>query len=131
LNPQKGTVFEKAQPPSIEYQSEWIRKTRQSFPDIDIQAGIWLDRVDYVSELFLAGANSISKFPALKAFGSRQAKEVEHQAKLAGREFKGTLTKMPDISWDDEVEKQGFEKNLSEQIKKKIKEYLKGMQKHN
>lgn len=129
LNPQKGTLFENAEPPSIEYHAEWIRKTRQAFPNIDIQAGIWLDRVNYVAELLNAGASSISKFPALKAFGSKQAKEIEHQAKLAGRKFIGTLTKMPRIDWDEEVGKLDYDIELKEQIKKKIRDYLRQMEK--
>ena len=129
LNPQKGTIFEKTEPPSIEYQAEWIRKTREAFPNIDIQAGIWLDRVNYVAELLNAGASSISKFPALKAFGSKQAKEIEHQAKLAGRKFIGTLTKMPRIDWEEEVGKLDYGIELNEQIKKKIRDYLRQMEK--
>lgn len=130
LNPQKGTMFENAQPPTIEYQSEWIRKTRKAFPDIDIQAGIWLDRVNYVAELLRAGANSISKFPALKAFGSEQAKEIEKQAKLAGRKFIGTLSKIPKIDWDKEVDKLKLDNELKENIKKKLKDYLRLMEKN-
>jgi biotin synthase-like enzyme len=124
LNPQKGTIFENAKSQSIEYQSEWIRKTRQAFPNIDIQAGIWLDRVDYVSELLKAGANSISKFPALKKFGSKEAKEVEEQAKLAGRKFIGTLTKMPKIDWGKEIGILTFDIELKNNIKKKLNEYI-------
>ena len=130
LNPQKGTVFEDATPPTAEYQAEWVMKTREAFPDIDIQAGIWLDRADYVAALLRAGANSISKFPALKAFGSKEAKEIELQAKLAGRRFVGTLIKMPRVDWDKEVDKldsQIFNADLKMNIKQKLREYLKSM----
>jgi len=129
LNPQKGTIFEKAEPPTVEYQSEWIRLTREAFPEIDIQAGIWLDRVGYVSSLLLAGANSISKFPALKAFGGKEAKEIEHQAELADRIFRGTLTKLPAVDWDSEVEKLSFDSHLKEEVKKKLHSYIEKMQK--
>jgi biotin synthase-like enzyme len=130
LNPQKGTMFENSKPPSVEYQAEWIRRTRKAFPDINIQAGIWLDRVDYVVELLKAGANSISKFPALKYFGSKEAKEIENQSKLAGRKFIGSLSKLPRADWDREVDKLDsalFDKELKEKIKKKLKDYLKKM----
>ncbi|MBN2142725.1 radical SAM protein [Candidatus Woesearchaeota archaeon] len=133
LNPHKGTAFEGAEPPSVEYQSEWIKRTREAFPDIDIQAGIWLDRTGYVGKLLEAGADSISKFPALKSFGSQEAKEIERQAKLAGRKFRGTLTKLPMTNWDEEVDKLGaeteigFDEKLKESIKEKIKKYLKKM----
>jgi biotin synthase-like enzyme len=129
LNPQKGTMFENAKPPAAEYQSEWIRRTRMAFPNIDIQAGIWLDRVDYVAELLRAGANSISKFPALKAFGSKEANEIENQAKLANRKFIGTLSKMPKVDWDNEVDKLKFDIELKNNIKKKLKDYLRSMEK--
>ncbi|MBW2965860.1 radical SAM protein [Candidatus Woesearchaeota archaeon] len=130
LNPQKGTVFEKSDPPSAEYQAEWIKKTREEFPKIDIQCGIWVDRVDRVAKLLKAGANSISKFPILKKFGSKEAKEIERQAKLAGREFRGTLTKLPEIDWDGEISKLDLAEELKEKIKNKLRLYLKKMQKN-
>jgi biotin synthase-like enzyme len=133
LNPQEGTEFENANPPSVEYQSEWIIMTRKAFPNISIQAGIWEDRVEYVGPLLSAGANSISKFPALKVFGSLAAKEVERQAKLAGRKFKGTLTKLPDIDWDkkaDALDDKLFSQELKSDIKKKLRQYLVTMNKN-
>src|SRR3989344_3007583 len=98
LNPQKNTVFENARPPTAEYQAEWIKKTRKEFPNMDIQCGIWLDRAEYISTLLNSGADSISKFPAIKKFGSREAKIIEDQAKKAGRNFKGTLTTLPNTN---------------------------------
>jgi hypothetical protein len=80
-----------------------------------------------VAELLQAGANSISKFPALKSFGSNEARELEKQAKIAGREFMGTLTKMPRINWDKEVDKLDFDNVLKSKIKKKLRDYLKKM----
>jgi biotin synthase-like enzyme len=127
LNPQKGTIFEKTAPPTIGYQSEWIRMTRKAFPGINIQAGIWLDRVGYVSELLKAGANSVSKFPALKSFGSKEAKEIERQARLANRKFLGTLTRMPKVDWDWEVDKLSFDDGLKAKVKSKLMAYLKNM----
>jgi biotin synthase-like enzyme len=128
LNPQKGTMFENTEPPSVEYQAGWVRKTREAFPDIDIQAGIWLGRAGYVAELLRAGANSISKFPALKAFGSKQAKEIEKQAKLAGRKFVGTLTKLPKIDWDKEIDKLVLDDDLKDKTRKKLNDYLRRME---
>jgi biotin synthase-like enzyme len=127
LNPQKGTVFENAKPPTEEYQSEWIKKTRKAFPSISIQCGIWVDRVDRIAKLLDAGADSISKFPALKKFGSKEAKEIESQAKKAGREFIGTLTKLPKIDWDKEVESLDLDEALKGKIKLKLRQYLKSM----
>jgi biotin synthase-like enzyme len=124
LNPQKGTVFENSKPPTAEYQAEWIKKTREAFPKIDIQMGIWVDRVDRVNELLEAGANSISKFPILKKFGSKEAFEIEKQSKKAGRKFEGTLTKLPEINWDKEVDKLDVALELKEKVKIKLKQYL-------
>ena len=95
LNPQKGTMFENSLPPPKEYQAEWIARTRIDFPKIDIQFGIWKNRTDRISFLLDAGANSISKFPALKEFGKKSAVEIEVQAKAAGRKLTSTLTKLP------------------------------------
>ncbi len=130
LNPQKGTIFENAEPPNASYQAEWIKRIREAFPDIDIQAGICLDRTNTVAQLLRAGANSISKFPALKSFGSSEAKEIERQAKIADRKFLGTLTKLPDINWVGEVDKLKLDAALKERIKKKLAIYLSQMQ-HN
>lgn len=129
LNPHKGTIFEGKEGPSAEYQAEWIKKTREAFPDIDIQCGIWGDRADRVGLLLKAGANSISKFPALKAFGTEAAKEIERQAELAGFEFKGSLTRLPDIDWDGEVDKLGLDDGLKEMVKVKLRQYIRQMSK--
>jgi len=130
LNLQKGTIYENKQPPTEEYQAEWIQKTRNDFPEIDIQCGIWADRTDRIATLLKAGANSISKFPALKKFGAKESQEIEKQAELAGRKFLGTLTKLPDIDWDKEVDMLDLDETLKEQIKHKLKQYLLQMEKN-
>ncbi len=117
LNPQKGTIFENSKRIKKEYHAEWISKTRIEFPKIDIQAGIWIDKVEDVGLLLKAGANSISKFPAIRHFNSKEAKIIENEAKKSGRVFRGTLT---DISRFKEVK---IERN----IKDKIERYLKVM----
>jgi len=127
LNPQKGTVFEGKGSPSAEYQAEWISKTREAFPDIDIQYGIWEDKVDRVGILLKAGADSISKFPALKYFGSEVSRELEDEVRRAGFKLKSSLTKLPDADWDSEVEKLPFDAALKEKIKVRLKSYLRMM----
>jgi len=129
LNPQKGTIFEKADPPSKEYQAEWIKKTRQIFPKIDIQCGIWKDRVDYIPTLLEAGSNSISKFPAIRLFNSDYAKKIEQKVKKTNRTFVGSLTKLPKINWNKEIDKLNIEKGLKEQVRKKLFKYLEVMRK--
>jgi biotin synthase-like enzyme len=120
LNPQKGTIYENSRPPTKEYHAEWIARTRIAFPTLDIQAGIWLDRVESVGLLLNAGANSISKFPALRHFCGREAHIIEEQAYAAGRSFKGSLTHRPD---PQEI------LGLSDDplIQTKLKNYLKSM----
>ncbi|MBI2565120.1 radical SAM protein [Candidatus Woesearchaeota archaeon] len=121
LNPVKRTYFENTQSPSAEYHAWWISKTRINFPHIDIQCGIWQNKVNHVSVLLQAGANSISKFPVLKKFGSEEAKEIEKQATLAGRTFLGTLTQQKTFEVDEIIDK--MPDDQKDKIRKHIKLY--------
>jgi len=128
LIPQKGTMFEHASIPTAEEQAWWIAQLRIAFPTLDIQCGIWEDRVERVSLLLAAGANSISKFKAIKLFGTARAKEIESQVTLAGRTLKGTLTDLPSFDWDAEIKKLSCDNELKERIQKKLyNEYLRKM----
>jgi biotin synthase-like enzyme len=129
LNPHKGTMFEDASPPPAEYQAEWIAKTRNRFPKIDIQCGIWADRVDRVELLLKAGANSISKFPAIRRFGSDESVMIEKSAEKAGRKFIGSLTELPVIDPSEEVSNLPIDSDLKEKIVHKMQSYLKSMKK--
>jgi biotin synthase-like enzyme len=129
LNPQKGTCFTES--PKLEYYTLWIEKTRKVFPNIEIIAGAWRDKTNYFSKLLMAGADYFTKFPALKYFGSKEAKEVENEIKLANMEFSGTLTKFPDINFDEEIERLDVTDALKKKIKVKLLEYLKLMRKNN
>ncbi|RLE42887.1 radical SAM protein [Candidatus Woesearchaeota archaeon] len=124
LNPQKGTAYENQKPPSPEEQAWWIAKTRIDFPSIDIQGGIWLDKVGRVGLLLKAGANSISKFPAIRYFGSPEARAIEQQAKSVGREFIGTLTKPPKVDVKRLLAGLEFESELKARIAAKLEKYL-------
>lgn len=127
LIPHKGTMFENAQPPTAEYQAEWIAKTRTAFPQINIQCGIWQDRTERIPLLLKAGSNSISKFSAIQYFATKTSNAIEQQAKKAGRNFKGTLTQMPQINTIEETDKLPFDKTLKQQIKNKLEEYIQTM----
>lgn len=127
LNPHKGTVFEGFSAPTKYYQAWWIAKTRIAFPKIDIQFGIWDDRADRVAFLLNAGANSVSKYPALKAFGTKSAFELEAQCKQANRIFKGTVTKLPKLNWNKLVDELKLDNELKQNIKTKLYQYLKNM----
>lgn len=127
LNPHKETSFKKS--PSIDYYKEWIKKTRETFPKLNIIAGAWYDKTDYFSEILIAGADNFTKFPALKYFGSNYANEIEDQLRLAGREFSGTLTKLPDVDFSSEVDKLDLDHELKENVKIKLNQYLNKMRK--
>jgi len=129
LNPIKGTVFEHSKGPSIEYYLQWIEKTRKAFPNIDIVAGPWVSRVEHISKMLEAGANSLTKFPALKMFGSEFAFKIENEIAKAGYHFESTFTKMPEIDFKD-IEDTDLPESLKKEIIEKIEQYLEGMRKH-
>ncbi|MBW3004464.1 radical SAM protein [Candidatus Woesearchaeota archaeon] len=128
LKPVPGTIFEHKEGPTSEYYADWIAKTRIAFPKLEIIAGTTARRYKEAEILFRAGANAITKFPATKLFGTEQAETVEDGAKKAGRVFKGTLTKLPDIDWDKETDKLDLDPKLKEQLKEKLRQYLHSME---
>ena len=130
LIPQKGTPFENFPIPSKEQQAWWIAKLRIEFPKLDIQGGIWEDRVDRISYLLEAGSNSISKFKSLKLFGTTIAQGIEDQALLAQRSFVGSLTKIPTVDWNKEIDHLDFSLELKDRIKIKLDIYIKRMVKN-
>ncbi|MBR9699784.1 radical SAM protein [Candidatus Woesearchaeota archaeon] len=127
LIPQKGTPMENYPVPSTEDQAWWISQLRQEFPSLDIQCGIWEDRIDRIHDLLEAGANTISKFRAIKLFGSPLARQIEEEAAKAGRTFRGTLTVLPDVDWDKEVDKLSLDDEMKGHVRKKLHQYIKGM----
>lgn len=130
LIPHPGTEFGDASAPTAQEQAWWIAQTRIAFPTIDIQCGIWTDRMERISLLLKAGANSISKFPIVRKFGGPETKAIEAQAKKAGREFTGTLTKMIDVDWNCEIDKFDFlDEKMRSSVKMKLEIYLKQMRK--
>ncbi len=130
LNPQKGTPYENSSPPTKEDQAWWIANLRLNFPKLDIECGIWEDRLDYIPTLLRAGSNSISKFKATKLFGTKIAKEFERQAKLTGRKFNGTLITLQDIGWDKEIGILEVDEDMKSEIKIKLDQYLLNMNKN-
>lgn len=130
LIPTKGTVFEHTLPPTPEQQAWWIAQLRITFPRLDIQGGIWEDRMDRVSLLLRAGANSVSKFQAIKLFGTEPAWQLEEQAAQAGRIFQGTVTRLPEVDWKREVQRLSCPADLKEKIHEKLEQYLQGMRRN-
>lgn len=117
LNPIKGTMFEKDSGPDIDYYIEWIRKTREAFPKISITAGPWVNRVGHLSRMLEAGADAITKFPAIKLFNTEHAKIIEEEIASSGYEFLSTFTKLPEFD-----EEYIMSLDLDEELKKEIVE---------
>ncbi|MBD3249868.1 radical SAM protein [Candidatus Woesearchaeota archaeon] len=129
LKPVKGTDFENISSPDIENYSWWIKETKKAFPDMEIMAGLTPKKVDYVKDILKAGADGITKFPAISQFNSEKAKLIEKLIKQAGREFISTLTSLPNIDWNKEVDNLDISVELNQQIKEKLKISLKQMKK--
>jgi len=125
LKPVQGTGFERS--PEPEYYAWWIAQTRIRFPKLLIMAGLTPKNPGYTELILRAGANAITKFPVVKKFGSEENKLIMDMAKKAGRKFEGSLVKLPKVDWDKEVDRLSFDDGLKEQIKVKLKQYLKKM----
>lgn len=120
LVPHEGAM--KLPGPTTEYYIEWIAKTRIEFPKLVIIAGSWPDKTEEIPMLLRAGANAITKLPAIKNFGKEPAKRIQLGAKEAGREFTSELIKYPKIDVD-ELLKPIDEDILKEKIKEKYMNY--------
>ena len=127
LKPRKGTLLENNKVPSKEEQAWWIAELRLTFPKLEIQCGVWEDRLEITSYLLSAGANAVSNFRATKLFGTQLANDLEDQMALSGRKFTGTLTKLPDVDWNAEVDRLSLDKEMKEKIKIKLKSYIDAM----
>jgi len=126
LKPVKGTIFEGTNGPKTEDYLWWIAQTRIAFPKLEIIAGTTARRYEEVGLLLKAGANAFTKFPATKMFGTKEAYKIEQDIKELGRELKGTITKIPeDINWEKDIENLGLNQDLEEEVKEKMKLYLK------
>jgi len=128
LNPIKGTMFEHSSGPEINYYLEWIKKTRDEFPELEIIVGPWVNRVGHLSSMIAAGANGITKFPVIKLFNSEHAKTIEKEIKDSGHELEGTFTKLPEID-TKEINDYNLDENLKQNIIEKVNEYLSSMSK--
>ena len=123
LNPHKGAYFKKG--PKTEYYVKWIKAVRQNFPKITLIAGSWTNRLKEIHLLLQAGADHITKFKSIKLFNSSYAKQIEKEVASAGRKFEGSLTKLPKVNWNKEVDKLTFfDSPTREKIKKKVRQYI-------
>lgn len=127
LNPIKGTPYENMNPPTNEQQAWWISQLRISFPLLDIQCGIWEDRIHYLPLLLKAGSNSISKFPMLRKFGSPICHQLLDEIKKSGRTFEGNITNIDAalmIPWHHHIHALPFDEDTKKDIEKKLNLYL-------
>jgi len=129
LKPVKGTIFEETNGPKTEDYLWWIAQTRIRFPKLEIIAGTTARRYEEVGLLMKAGANAFTKFPATKMFGTPEAHQIEKDIKEAGREMKGSITELPDIDWNKEIDLLDLDEKLKEEVKEKLWLYLKKMEK--
>lgn len=95
LHPLRNT--HPTRPPSSLYMAEWIAETRIVFPKLEIVAATWPDRVAEVGLFLKAGANMITKFPALQSFRTEQAAILEEEVKNAHRIFTTTMTNISSV----------------------------------
>jgi len=124
LKPVKGTIFENTNGPETEDYLWWIAQTRITFPKLEIIAGTTARRYQEVGLLLKAGANAFTKFPATKMFGTKEARQIEDDIKETGRKLTGTITKLPDIDWNKEIEDIGLNQELEQEVKDKLTIYL-------
>ncbi|MBD3164833.1 radical SAM protein [Candidatus Woesearchaeota archaeon] len=124
LKPQKETIFENAEPITKEYYAEWISMTKSAFPKIKIIAGSWLTHLGEISLLIKSGADGITKFPSIKKFNSKYARQIEREVRKAGCDFRSRLTKKPDIDMHEELRKTNFSDELKAGVMEKLAGYL-------
>ncbi len=127
LKPVKGSPFKES--PKAEYYAWWIAQTRIRFPKLEIIAGLTPKRPDYTKLILQSGANAITKFPIVKKFNTEETRLIEKQIKETGRELTGSLTKLPKIDFDKEVDGLNLNDELKEKIKVKLNQYLRKMEK--
>lgn len=127
LKPVKETIFENSGGPKTEDYLWWIAQTRIRFPKIEIIAGTTARRFQEVGLLLKAGANAFTKFPATRMFNSPEARKIETEIKETGRQFLGTLTQMPKIDWNREIEQIGLNPKLEKAVKEMMPSYLERM----
>ena len=122
LKPVKGTEF--TQGPSVEEYVQWIARLRIHFPKLEIIAGTNLRRSEEVGYLLRAGANAITKFPALKQFGTKKAKLIDSLIKNEGRDFISNFVDVPaNIDWDKEIDSLGLKEKYKPEMKKIMSDY--------
>jgi biotin synthase-like enzyme len=128
LNPHDETMFTTG--PKTDYYVKWITKTRETFPNLEIVAGSWVDRLEEINQLLSAGADHITKFPSMRLFNTKFARQIENEVKKSNNKFLSNLTKYPKQNPKELLDKTSFDDELKEKILKKCEMYLKKMKKN-
>jgi len=128
LNPHEETVFTTG--PTTDYYCKWISAVRHEFPQLEIVAGSWVDRLEEISALLEAGADNITKFPSIKLFNGKFAKQFEVAVTKAGKKLESQLTGAPKFeNAFIHLEKLGFDVDLERRTRRKLASYKKLMEK--
>jgi len=117
-----GTPFEFAKEITTMYYVDWLRKTREAFPKIEITVGSWITHFDELHQL-LQYADAITKFPSIRLFNSQYAKQIEHEAYKAGKTFQGSMTIDPQIDIN-EVDTLPLPDAIKDRMKILLEKYL-------
>ena len=131
----KGGMFEGKDAFPSDYYVEWVTRTREAFPELRISVASWIEYFDEIHSLLGAGANNLTKLPAIKWFNNEYTKKVEDEFKKAGRVFTGSMTEFRVADVEKEIENivsytdQISTEDLREQVKAKIEKYVKTMKK--
>ena len=138
LKPVKGSSFNKS--PEPEEYAWWIARSRIEFPCLEIMAGLTPKKPEYAEWVLRAGVNAITKFPAIRKFGSEQARIVEQGAINAGRRLNSSLTCMTRIDraesgsesgcdWEKEIDELELEPDMKRELKHAVLRYINKMSK--
>lgn len=101
LNPHRNTPYENTPQPASLYYAGMMAATRIKFPQLEIVGGTWIDNLANIGPLLLAGANSLTKFPLFKMFGTNYGRRVEEEVKWAGKVLEGTFTDLNRLKRED------------------------------
>ncbi len=123
LKPVKNGYFDKG--PSTEEYLIWLAKLRIQFPKLQIICGTNLRRCEEIGYAIQAGVNAITKFPATKQFGTDKANKILELVQKNNREFISNITYLPDIDWENEIQKLQIDTEYKDQIRNVLPVYLK------
>jgi len=130
LKSQENTIFNDVPPPNMDYMAYWIARLRIAVPNLIIKVALVQERLKDFSILLTAGINGFSRFMIFKDFNSNNSFELINQCKIGNRKLIGNFITLPKFNIENEVNKLNLESKLKENIKIKLKQYLKQLEKN-